>query len=205
MRETSTPVKVETIEERMKSDSGYAAKFNAALPGQPIDIDTIAFALAAFERTLEPATTPFDRWVAGDETAISAAAKRGFALFNGKAACVACHAIQGTTAGGAIGPNLTLFGRRGTVAGWLENNPDNLARWITAPQSIKPGAKMPGVAEPGGDFPAPTLGAPVVGKDTAGPAESRAAIKYEWHPLGSAIANRHVEFSVATPSSRVIG
>jgi cytochrome c peroxidase len=91
MRETSTPVKVESVEERVKSDSGYAAKFNAVLPGRPIDIDAIATALAAFERTLEPAITPFDRWVAGDETAISAAAKRGFALFNGKAACVACH------------------------------------------------------------------------------------------------------------------
>jgi len=91
MRETSSPVKVEIIEERVKSDSGYAAKFNAALPGRPIDVDAIAAALAAFERTLEPAITPFDRWIAGDETAISAAAKRGFALFNGKAACVACH------------------------------------------------------------------------------------------------------------------
>jgi cytochrome c peroxidase len=91
MRETSTPVKVDIIEKRVKSDSGYAAKFNAALPGRPIDVDAIATALAAFERTLEPAITPFDRWIAGDETAISAAAKRGFALFNGKAACVACH------------------------------------------------------------------------------------------------------------------
>ena len=91
MRETGTPVKVEIIEERVKSDSGYAAKFNAALPGRPIDVDAIALALAAFERTLEPATAPFDRWVAGDEGAISAAAKRGFALFTGKAACVACH------------------------------------------------------------------------------------------------------------------
>ena len=42
MRETSTPVKVEIIEERVKSDSGYAAKFNAALPSRPIDVDTIA-------------------------------------------------------------------------------------------------------------------------------------------------------------------
>ncbi|HJS61221.1 MAG TPA: cytochrome c peroxidase [Pseudolabrys sp.] len=91
MRETSIPVRVEVIEERVKSDSGYAAKFNTALPGRPIDVDAIATALAAFERTLEPAIAPFDRWVAGDETAISAAAKRGFALFNGKAACVACH------------------------------------------------------------------------------------------------------------------
>ena len=62
-----------------------------APPGRPIDVAAGCTALAAFERTLEPAITPFDRWVAGDETAISAAAKRGFALFNGKAACVACH------------------------------------------------------------------------------------------------------------------
>jgi cytochrome c peroxidase len=91
MRETETPVIVEVIEERVKSDSSYVTKFDTALPGQPIDIDTIVLALAAFERTLEPANTPFDRWVSGDEGAISAAAKRGFALFNGKAACVACH------------------------------------------------------------------------------------------------------------------
>jgi cytochrome c oxidase subunit 2 len=71
--------------------------------------------------------------------------------------CIACHAIQGTTAMGVIGPNLTLFGQRATVAGWLENNPDNLVRWITAPQSVKPGARMPGIAEPGGNFPPTNL------------------------------------------------
>ncbi len=34
---------------------------------------------------------PFDRWIAGDETAITDAAKRGFDLFNGKAGCAQCH------------------------------------------------------------------------------------------------------------------
>jgi cytochrome c oxidase subunit 2 len=72
-------------------------------------------------------------------------------------ACIACHAIQGTTAMGVIGPNLTLFGRRATVAGWLENSPDNLVRWITSPQSVKPGARMPGIAEMGGNFPPTNL------------------------------------------------
>jgi cytochrome c oxidase subunit 2 len=72
-------------------------------------------------------------------------------------ACIACHAIQGTTAAGVLGPNLTLFGRRQTVAGWLENTPDNLVRWITSPMSVKPGARMPGIAEPGGNFPATNL------------------------------------------------
>ena len=81
MRETDTPVKVEVIEERVKSTPAYVAKFAAALPNAPIDIDTIVQAVAAFERTLEPAVAPFDRWVQGDETAISNSAKRGFKSF----------------------------------------------------------------------------------------------------------------------------
>ena len=87
MRETDTPVKVETIEERIKTNPAYVAKFSAALPGAPINIDSIAQAIAAFERTIEPDTAPFDRWIAGDDNAISERAKRGFVLFNGKATC----------------------------------------------------------------------------------------------------------------------
>jgi cytochrome c peroxidase len=91
MRETDTPVKVEAIEERFRSNPAYVAKFDAALPGQPINIDSIAKAIAAFERTLEPGRAPFDRWIEGDEQAISEPAKRGFVLFNSKAACFVCH------------------------------------------------------------------------------------------------------------------
>jgi cytochrome c peroxidase len=91
MRETDAPVKVEVIEERIRSAPDYVAKFNAALPGAAINIDTIAQAIAAFERTIEPGVAPFDRWVAGEEGAISESAKRGFALFAGKAICFACH------------------------------------------------------------------------------------------------------------------
>jgi cytochrome c peroxidase len=91
MRDTDMPVKVEVIEERVRSAPDYVAKFAAALPGKPIDIDTMVQAVAAFERTLEPGLAPFDRWVAGDEAAIPDTAKRGFALFTGKAGCSACH------------------------------------------------------------------------------------------------------------------
>jgi len=91
MRETETPVKVEAIEERIRSAPDYAAKFNAALPGKPINIDAIAQAVAAFERTLEPGLAPFDRWVSGEVAALPESAKRGFALFAGKAGCAACH------------------------------------------------------------------------------------------------------------------
>ena len=73
------------------------------------------------------------------------------------ATCIACHSIQDTNAGGQIGPNLTLLGRRTTIVGWLDNTPENLSRWITSPTSVKPGARMPGIAEMGGNFPPTNL------------------------------------------------
>jgi len=48
-------------------------------------------AIAAYERLLISDDAPFDRFVAGDDDAISVAAKRGLRLFIGKAACVDCH------------------------------------------------------------------------------------------------------------------
>ena len=51
----------------------------------------MAKAIAAFQRTLEPGIAPFDRWIDGDENAISQSAKRGFVLFNRDANCFACH------------------------------------------------------------------------------------------------------------------
>lgn len=57
--------------------------------------------------------------------------------------CAGCHTIEGVSAG-ALGPNLTHFGRRMTVAGGiLENNAENLHAWIKDPPAIKPGSKMP--------------------------------------------------------------
>jgi cytochrome c peroxidase len=91
MSATPTPVKVEVIEERFRSNAAYVAKFKAALPAAPINIDTMAQAVAAFERTLEPPAAPFDRWIEGDESAISDSAKRGFELYNCKALCFTCH------------------------------------------------------------------------------------------------------------------
>ncbi|HSG47723.1 MAG TPA: cytochrome c oxidase subunit II [Longimicrobiales bacterium] len=68
--------------------------------------------------------------------------------------CSACHAINGVSEAGVIAPNLTLLGRRSTIAaGMLENNVDNLVRWISDPHSVKPGALMPGLEYQGGRAP----------------------------------------------------
>jgi cytochrome c oxidase subunit 2 len=70
---------------------------------------------------------------------------RGQQIFLG-AACVYCHAVSGTNASSRFGPDLThLASRRTLAAGTLENNPGNLAGWLTNPQTIKPGNKMPPV------------------------------------------------------------
>jgi cytochrome c oxidase subunit 2 len=70
---------------------------------------------------------------------------RGREVFFRESYCVLCHAIEGTQAAGAIGPNLTRLGSRATLAaGMLENNLENLALWIRDPLSVKPGAQMPG-------------------------------------------------------------
>jgi cytochrome c peroxidase len=82
-------VKVEVVEQRIRSIPAYAAKF-AALEA-PINVDTMARAIATYERSLEPGIAPFDRWIEGDESAISDSAKRGFMLFNTKANCSTCH------------------------------------------------------------------------------------------------------------------
>jgi cytochrome c peroxidase len=52
----------------------------------------VSRALASYERTLISFNSPFDRFISGDENAVDAAAKRGWALFNTRAHCDRCHA-----------------------------------------------------------------------------------------------------------------
>lgn len=71
-------------------DAGYDADFQKAY-GRGVNYEDVQRAIAAFERTLIFLDSPFDRWQAGDDEALSESAQRGFVLFNGKARCVACH------------------------------------------------------------------------------------------------------------------
>lgn len=77
--------------ERLQTIKGYKPLFAQAYGDETINQKRVTQALASFQRTLVSQTAPFDRWVAGDEKAISESAKRGFALFGGKANCAACH------------------------------------------------------------------------------------------------------------------
>ena len=79
---------------RLAKDPDYQALFTAAFPESSgrLDLPNITKAIAAFERTLLSFNSPYDRYKQGDATAISAAAKRGEALFFGeRLECYHCH------------------------------------------------------------------------------------------------------------------
>jgi cytochrome c peroxidase len=76
---------------RLASLSDYRRDFAAAFDDGAITRSHIESALATYLRSIVSTEAPFDRWVAGDNNAIDASAKRGFALFNGKGRCAECH------------------------------------------------------------------------------------------------------------------
>ena len=64
--------------------------------------------------------------------------------------CVACHTVPGITrADATVGPPLTAWAKRSSIAGEFPNQPEALVAWITHPQALKPGSIMPdtGVTE----------------------------------------------------------
>ncbi len=77
----------------LASDTEYQQLFDEAFPAEhdAVNQDNFARAIATFQRGIVSGITPFDEWVAGDDDAISDTAKQGFALFNSKANCAACH------------------------------------------------------------------------------------------------------------------
>jgi cytochrome c peroxidase len=73
--------------------ASYQTAFRSVYGREP-NMDDVARALAAFERTLVFLDAPFDRFLRGDENAITPEARAGFALFNGKARCNSCHQMS---------------------------------------------------------------------------------------------------------------
>src|SRR5215472_1090897 len=71
------------------------ANWNSLSPGDKDIVDRILTnygkAMEAFERTLISKNAPFDRFVAGDDGAISNEAKNGLKIFIGKGHCIGCH------------------------------------------------------------------------------------------------------------------
>lgn len=78
---------------RIKEVPEYRQKFQEVFNG-PVTTETLGKAIAAYERTLVSGNSPFDRFTAGERTALSEAAQRGFFLFRGKGRCTICHTFS---------------------------------------------------------------------------------------------------------------
>tara|TARA_R110002111_G_scaffold117466_1_gene179421 strand:- start:10873 stop:11916 length:1044 start_codon:yes stop_codon:yes gene_type:complete len=76
---------------RINAIPGYKTQFQKIF-GSDATEETIAKAIATYERTILCGDAPYDRFKAGDQKALSEGAQRGMKLFFGKAACSACHA-----------------------------------------------------------------------------------------------------------------
>lgn len=103
-------------------------------------------ALMAFEVVAMPASD-YAAWLQGaaapPATPASEIARRGQSLFLA-AGCGACHTVRGTSATGTLGPDLTHIGSRRSVGiDTLPLTGENLARFITDGQHVKPGNLMP--------------------------------------------------------------
>ena len=82
---------IDVAVKRLKGSRAYRTYF-AQVFGELPTKTNLAKALAEFQQTLETNESPLDDWRLNDnEAAVSESAKRGFALFNGKANCVQCH------------------------------------------------------------------------------------------------------------------
>ncbi len=96
-------------------------------------------------RVIVDAPEAFARWVAAQKTELAepaGLAAEGKAIF-ARSACVGCHTIRGVSSG-ALGPDLTTFGSRHTLAaGLLPISVDNVVAWLKNPPAVKPDAKMP--------------------------------------------------------------
>jgi cytochrome c peroxidase len=82
------------VEERLKGDSEYVALFKAAYPPDgSVTEEHLAKAIACFERTVLSGNSPFDRFMAGDKTAMSESAQQGYRIFKDvkKGNCETCH------------------------------------------------------------------------------------------------------------------
>lgn len=99
------------------------------------------------EKAIIQSPADFQAWLTSQQapavTPTDATAAEGAQLFQTRG-CTACHTINGTPAQGTVGPNLTHLASRSVIAGSiLQNNAEDLRKWLADPPAVKPGSIMP--------------------------------------------------------------
>ena len=97
---------------KLAADQATVSEFESVYPGEPLTGELIADAIAAYEAQLISTDSPFDRFLLGDENAISSAAKEGLHTFV-DLGCVACH--QGKN----LGSN--MYQQFGVIGSYFED------------------------------------------------------------------------------------
>lgn len=90
----------------LRNNPDYPALFAKLYP-QGISRDAVLDALVTFERTLITPNAPFDRWLRGDDKALSPLALEGYRRFQ-QLGCISCH--QGINVGGNLFQRIGVFG-----------------------------------------------------------------------------------------------
>ena len=110
--------------------------------GQCAEFCGLSHALMAFDVIAMPPAA-FDAWLANEARPARPGDAAGARLFAANG-CGGCHPVAGGTAPSGIGPDLTHFGARRTLAaGILPVTPANVAGFIRHPEKTKPGVRMP--------------------------------------------------------------
>jgi cytochrome c oxidase subunit 2 len=117
--------------------------------GQCAEFCGVQHAFMAFGVTAEE-PEQFDRWQT--QQSAPAASPSDDMATHGRdvflaSSCAGCHTVRGTSATGNLGPDLTHFASRPTIAaGTVPNEPSVVMQWVRDPQSLKTGTTMPPAA-----------------------------------------------------------
>lgn len=140
-------------------------------------------ALASYVRTILAGDSPYDRYLAGDRSALTPQQQQGLALFRGKAGCISCH----------LGPNLTDEGFHVTGAG-ASVDPGRFE--VSRREEDRTAFKTPSLRQVAQAAPyfhdgsAPTLEAVVDHYDKGGSAANPANLDPEIRPLHLSVSEK---------------
>lgn len=130
----------EAVIAKLRSIKGYAKYFEEAFGSSEVTIDRVTKAIADYERTRMSGNSAWDRFMAGDRSALSSDAKKGRTLFFGNGFCNNCHK----------GPNLTDNDFHNLGVGWDEETKTfaDEGRYVVTNEEKDKGAfKTPGLRD----------------------------------------------------------
>ncbi|SON50027.1 cytochrome-c peroxidase [Vibrio tapetis] len=118
----------------LKSIPEYRTWFKQAYNTEDFGITEVTDAIATFEKTLRTPNAQFDKWLQGDDSALTSVQLEGYQLFKSKG-CTACH--SGPLAGGE------MYQKMGLVKPFDTKNPDEGRKAITGEEFDKFVFKVP--------------------------------------------------------------